>query len=181
MRKIFLLLFILLPGICNAQEYLSNKLAENRIDEATNDTIKRTYWQVLERGGISRKLNTFYRISNINNHLFIDLKIIEGGSAFVVARNAELRIVLENSKILILYNTVYQVSCPGCGARGYGGSGAQGVMLSFPVDNSTVRELLRNYIAKVGINTGEDYLEKKVNETHSELFIDELKLAYSNK
>ena len=177
MKKLFLLLLIFLPGLCDAQEYLSDQLAENRIDEAAHDTIKRSYWQVMERASFSRKLNTFYRISSINGKIFLDLKIIEGGTVFVVARNAELKLVLENGTILILHNSAYQVSCKGCGARGYGGSGAQGVMLSFPINNSDLRTLLHNYIAEIGINTGEDYLEKKVNATHSELFIDELKLV----
>ena len=181
MKKMFLLLFISLSGVCNAQEYLRYQFAENRIDEASHDTIKRTYWQVFERAGLSRKLNTFYRISDINGSRSLDLKIIEGGSTFVVARNAELRIVLGNGNILILHNSVYKVSCPGCGARGYGGSAAQGVMLSFLLDNSAIHTLQRNYVAKIGINTGEDYLEKKVNSYHSELFMDELELVCRNQ
>jgi hypothetical protein len=178
MKKIILCLLILLPGLCHGQEYLRYELAENRVDEVTHDTIKRSYWQVLERGGLSRKLNTFYRISRINHKYFLDLKIIEGGDVFVVARNAELRLVLEDGNILLLHNQEYEVSCNGCGARGYNGSGAQGVMLSFAVSSADLHTLFRHYITNIGINTGEDYLEKKVNDVHSELFVDELRLVY---
>lgn len=177
--KRLLLLLLLLPGICEAQEYLSGKLAENRIDEATHDTIKRTYWQVLERGGFSRKLNSFYRISRINNDICLDLKIIEGGTVFVVARNAGLKLLLENGNILILHNSEYKISCTGCGSRGYGGSAAQGVLLSFTLSTADLKILQRYYVTAIGINTGEDYLEKKVNETHSELLMDEIKLVYA--
>src|SRR5580704_1484647 len=104
MKKTLLLLLILLPGLCGAQEYLRGQLAENRVDEVSHETIKRSYWQVLERAGFSRKLNAFYRISRINGDMFLDLKIIEGGEVFVVARNAELRLVLESGNILILHN-----------------------------------------------------------------------------
>ena len=177
MKKLLLSFLIILPCLCDAQEYLAGQFAENRIDEATHDTIKRSYWQVLERRGFSRKLNTFYRISRINGNIFVDLKIIEGGSVFVVARNAALKLILENGDILILHNTAYQVSCKDCGARGYGGSGGQGVLLSFPVDKDDLRTLLRKNISGIGINTGEDYLEKKISVDHSELFMDELRFV----
>ena len=177
MKKILLFLFILLPGMCGAQEYRAGELSENRIDESAHDTIRRSNWQVLERGGITKKLNTFYRISRINGKFFLDLKIIEGGDIFVVARNAELKLMLENGNILILYNSAYQVSCIGCGDVGFAGGGAQGATLLFPLADADIHTVLQYYVAKIGINTGGNYMQKTVNEKHSELFVDELKLV----
>jgi len=181
MKKLLLLLLILLPCLCNGQEYLAGHFAENRIDEEAHDTIKRTYWQVMERAGLGKKLKTYYRMSRINGKMFIDVKVIEGNGVFVVARDAELKLVLETGSIVTLHNTEYKVSCKGCGARGNGESSSQGVMLTFPIDFYDIRTLLRNYVVKIGVNSGEDYMEKWVNQTHSQLFMDELYFALNSK
>lgn len=171
------LLLILIPSLCFSQTFPQGSFAENRVDEATHDTIMRTYWQVMERSGLSRKLNTFYRISRINDNIYIDLKVIEAGRPFVVPRGAELKILLENGNILLFHNKSYQVSCAGCGARGFAGSSVQGAVLSFEVTDYNMRQLMHHYIARIGINTGDDYLEKRITVEHSEVFMSELRMV----
>jgi len=98
--------------------------------------------------------------------------------AFAVPRGAALELMLENDNILILHNTEYKMSCQGCGARGWVNGGAEGMMLSFQINEQDLRALLRYYIVGIGIHTGDGYLEKQVTQDRSDLFLDELRLVH---
>ncbi len=180
MRAILIFLFIL-PVICRAQDDLkSDYLQEDRIDNTTHDTIKRTFWMVLEHGNLARHLNTFYRFSCINSEYYLDLKIMEGGDSFVVAPNAEFKMRLERNIVVTLYNEHYTKSSKGGGARGNWGNGAQGVTLSFKISEFDRAMLLNYYMDKVRLYCTDGYLERRVNPVHSELFMDQLYLVYNS-
>jgi hypothetical protein len=179
--KKMLLLLILLPGLSKAQGEFSDKLATDVIDEATHYAVKRTYWQVFERGNLRKNINTFYRISSIDGELYLDLKVMHGGDVFVVPRNGELELRLENGNILTLYNAEYTASSTGAGARGWAGSSAAGATLSYRISDKDVKTLLHNYVDRIRIYTGDTYYEKRIPEYRSERFMDEVGLVYYSK
>ncbi len=179
MNKLLLLgSLVLLPCLSLAQEQYSDVLATDIVDEVTHDVIKSSYWQVLERGSFSRNLNTFYRISSVNGKFYLQLKVIHGGDIFVVPRNGELKFWLENGDIVTLYNSEYKTTSVGAGARKWAGSGAEGAMLTYLLTDDDIKQFLHNYIFRLQFHTGEGYVEKRITEYHSELFMDEIALVY---
>src|SRR5258708_2866566 len=110
MRKI-LLAFFLFPVLCSAQKY------RNDVLEISQDTIKCSYWQVLQRCTARNPMTTFFRIANINDNYYLQLKVMLGGMSFVVPRSAELELEFNNDQYITLFNSEYQKSCRGCGAR----------------------------------------------------------------
>ena len=176
MKKLLLLL-ILIPFLSKAQEQYSDQLATDITDPATHDVIKRSYWQVFERGNLRKNLNTFYRISSINGKMFLELKVIHGGDAFIVPRNGKLELRLESGGMVTLYNSEYKMTSVGDGARHWAGSGAEGAYLIYPISPDDVKQLMHFYVDKIRLYTGYGYVEKGVTEHHSELFMDEVSLV----
>ena len=180
MKKLLLLL-VILPYLSKAQSEFSDRLATDATNEHTHDVIKRSYWQVLERGNLRKNINTFYRISSVNGAYYLDLKVIHGGDFFVVPRNGELKLRLENGNVITLYNSEYKTTSIGEGARGWAGSGAEGVMLSYLINDNDIKELLHNYVDRIRLYSGDGYIEKSISEHRSELFMDEVSLVYYSK
>lgn len=176
--KRFLLLFLLLPVLCHAQENFAGKLAEERYDDYTHDTVRRSYWQVLERSSPRNHLTTLFRISAIGGAYYVDLKVRErNDQPFVIARNAELKLKLENGEILTLYNLQYAHTCPGCGSWDITKSSALGVLLSFRIYPDELRKLQYSYIDQLRLFRADRFFQCVVSGEHSEMFMDELKLV----
>jgi hypothetical protein len=184
MKKLLLLL-LLLPGICLAQFSAKDGLEktqylqEDFVDATTGDTIKRTHWLVLQRGSVERKLNIYFRISSVNHSYIIDLKVIQGASTFAVAKYAPLQMKLENGAELTLYNTEYQRSCKGCGARGYKGNDAEGVELSYPITEAALALLLDAHVARLKFTDGNGTYNRPVKENEAQTLMEELDLVYA--
>ena len=179
--KNLLLLLVILPCCCMAQSEYSDRLGINETDAVTHKAIKSTFWQVFERGSLHKNLNTFYRISSINGAYYLDLKVIHGGDIFVVPRNGEFWLLLDDGSIVKLYNTEYKTTSIGDGARRWAGSGAEGVTLSFPITGNDMKKLLHNYVERIRLYTGDGFLERRINENRSELFMDEVALVYYSR
>ena len=174
-------LLFLLPAVGRAQGQFWDRLSLDYTDESTHDVIKCSYWQVFERGNLHRTMNTFYRISSINGQLFLDLKIIQGGDVFVVARNGVFQLLLDNNEVITLHNTEFKTTTKGDGARRWAGSGAEGTFLSFPVNPDDAKMLVHNYVDRIRLYMGDDFVERRITDTHSELFRDEVQLLYYSK
>ncbi len=185
LMKKLLLGLILLPSICLAQFSAKDGLEktqylqEDFTDAATNDTIKRTHWHILERGQVERQLNVYFRISSINSAYFLDLKVVQGARTFAVAKYAPLQITLENGAELILYNTEYQRSCKGCGARGYKGNDAEGVTLCYPITEHAMALLLDNHAYKLKFTDGNGSYSRIIKENEAQTLMEELDLIYA--
>ena len=164
-----------------AQGQFWDRLAQDYVDESTHDVVKSSYWQVFERGSLHRTMNTFYRVASINGKLFLELKIIQGGDVFVVPRNGEFKLLLEDGKIVTLYNTEYKTTTKGDGARHWAGSGAEGLMLSFPLTRDDASAIVHSYVKRIRLYTGEGFVERRITDTHAELFKDEMSLVYYSK
>ena len=172
MRKLLLALF-LFPLLCSAQKYRNDKL------EISEDTIKSTYWQVLKRASARNPLTAFFRISNINDHYFLELKVMLGGASFVVPRNAELELEFNNNEYINLFNSEYRKSHMGGGARQFERNDLQGVTLSFPISDENMDKLLRHYLFHIRLHLDQNLPGATINENRSEDFMDALWLVYT--
>ena len=182
MKRLLLpVLLFLAPVISLAQGQFWDRLAQDYIDDSTHDVVKCSYWQVLERGSLHRTMNTFYRIAGINGKLFLELKIIQGGEVFVVPRNGEFQLLLADDNVITLYNTQYRTTGKGDGARHWAGSGAEGIMLSFPLTGDDAKKIIHSYVDRIRLYTADGFVERRITDTHSELFRDELALVYYSR
>jgi len=170
--KKFLFLLLLLPVFCSAQRF------RNDVLEVSQDTIKCSYWQVLQRTTARNPMTTFFRIANINENYFLQLKVMLGGASFVVPRSAELELEFDNNDYITLFNTEYKKSCKGCGARNFEKDDLQGVTLSFPISQAHMDKLLRKYLYHIRLHLDQNLPGATINENRSEDFMDALWLVY---
>ena len=173
-------LFCITPAFCFGQAQFYNRLAADLVDEKTGEVVRHTFWQVMERANLRQSLNTFYRVSSIGKKYYLDLKLMQGGEPFIVPRNGRFELILENGDVITLYNTAFTDSRKGDGALGYWGSGAEGMRLSFPIDDDDMVTLVHSYIARIRLYSADGFVERGINEYHSELFNDEICLVYSS-
>ena len=172
MRKLLLALF-LFPLLCSAQRYRNDKL------EISQDTIKASYWQVFQRATARNPMTTFFRIANVNDHYFLELKVMLGGASFVVARNAELELEFGNGDYINLFNSEYKKACMGCGARQFERNDLLGVTLSFPISEDNMDKLLRHYVFHIRLHMDQNLPGASINENRSEDFMDALWLVHT--
>ena len=177
MKKI-LLSFFLFPSLCYAQGQFYDRLAIDEVNKETKESIKRSYWQVFERGNLHRTMNTFYRLSCVNNSFYLDLKVMQGGDAFVVPRSGKFELLLESGDIVTLNSTAFKASSKGDGSRHWAGSSAEGMTLTFPVSDDDMKLLLHDYVASIRLYSYEGFVQRKITYNHSELFRDEVSLIY---
>lgn len=172
MKKLLLAL-LLFPLLCSAQRYRNDKL------EISQDTIKASYWQVLRRATARNPLTTFFRITNISDQYNLELKVMLGGASFVVARSAELELEFGNGDYINLFNSEYQKSCMGCGARKFERSDLQGVTLSFPISSENLDKLLHHYVFHLRLHMDQNLPGASITDNRSEDFMDALWLVYT--
>lgn len=151
-------LFAFLGGISTLT--LGQTLEENKVDEFTNNTVKRTSWEMFNS---DFKFTAYFRVSQINDNQYFDLKLmLASGSVFSIGKDQEIMFKLSNDTIIKLPNLEYSVSCRGCGAKGLMGSEAQGIQVSYPI-SKTQSDLLKSIsIAKVRIYTNDGYIEDEM-------------------
>jgi len=159
--------------LCTAQRYRNDKL------EVSEDTIKSSYWQTLRRATARNPLTAFYKISNINNNYFLELKVTLGGPSFVVARSAELELEFNDGKYITLFNTEYKKSCLACGTRKFEGNDMQGVTLSFPISKENMDALLHKYLYHFRLHLNHDLPGATLTDNRSEDFMDVLWMVYT--
>jgi hypothetical protein len=171
----FILAFFLFPLIGRAQYFPPDRLAENTIDKTTGEHIKRTHWHVLQRAVIRNPLNTFYRLSKINDDYYLELKVVKGDvKPFVVAKYEELRLGLEPGCVVTLRNTEYTRSCAGCGSRADRENGPQGVLLTYPIKAKNLSLLQQYYVNRVRIYFNDMFFESPVKERNGEILMESL-------
>lgn len=151
-------------------------LQESRIDENSGDSLMSTYWHVLARGTVGDPFNVFYRLTSVNGAYAIQLKMMNAGRKIVIAKNAQLQLLLDNDRKLVLYNKEYRNSCKGCGARGLIGSDAHGVTVTYPIGSKDMAMLQYAYLEYVKVYSAEGYWLKRISERNSDIFIDQARL-----
>lgn len=171
--KQFFIVISIIPSICFGQ-----KLEENKIDEFTKAYVKKTSWETLNPFGFSNKLYAFTRIRKIDSTYFLDFKVtLRSGSVFSISQGDELMIKTSDS-IIVLSNLKYQISCTGCGVKGFTGSGLEGIEVMYEIPASDVFYLLNNKIKKIRVYTSDGYVEDDIKDKNAEMFVRQLKLVH---
>lgn len=157
---------------------LAQTLEENKVDEFTNDSVKRTSWETLNK---TMSFTAFYRISRVNDNNFLELKLMinEGTKlkTFSIGKEQEIMFKLENGEVVKLANLEYAITCTGCGARGFGGSTGQGIQVTYLMGKEEFDKLKNNAVVKVRIYTSDGYVEETIKEKNSKKIPIMLKLV----
>lgn len=162
MKNRIILKFIIVFIFCNLSQIYGQTLDENKIDDFTNLKVKRTSWETLN---MTYSYSAYFRISRINDNNYFDLKMMLGGKAFSIDKNQEIMFKLNNNEFVKLQNPEFTVTCTGCGAKGFNGSGAQGLKISYPLNEDDINKLKNNTVVKIRIYTNDGYVENDTKES----------------
>jgi hypothetical protein len=168
MKYLIGLLFLSLSFVIKAQT-----IKENTIDEFTKKKVMRTSWDLICR---SVKLTAYTSVSKINDDIFISLKLMPGLGVFSISEGDEFLLKLANDSIVKLKCLKYTISCIGCGAIGFMGSGTQGISVDYPISVEQYNRLLDDKINKIRIYTSNGYIESGIKEKFAEVFKKQLTL-----
>lgn len=172
MRRKPLVLMIILYSISFL--IYSQEIEVDEIDEFTGNEVKRTTWETLNA---DMKFTAYFRISKINDNTYFDLKMMMvDGSVFSIDKDQEIMFKLENDEVVKLPNLQYEITCKGCGAIGFGGSAAQGIHVSYPINKEDAQRLISFNITKIRIYTNQGYFEKEPKEKNVKKISNALKL-----
>ena len=140
-------------------------LEENKVDEFTKHSVKRTSWETLNS---SMKFNAYFRISKIDDLIYFDLKMSIGvGEVFSIKKDQELMFKLANDSIVSLPNLEYALTCKGCGAKGYMGSAAHGIQVSYPINIKQIDLLKKEKVIKARVYTSTGYVEDELKDKNA--------------
>lgn len=143
----------------------AQKLEENKKDEFTNNVVKRTSWEPLKQ---TMKDYYFFRITKINEVTYFDFKMmVIGGKVFSINKGQELMFKLSNDEIVKLSNLEYTISCKGCGAKGLSGSEAEGIQVSYIIEESLLEKLKSGLVVKLRVYTTDGYREEDIKEKNA--------------
>ena len=158
---------------CSLQSF-SQTLKENKIDEFTKDTIKRTSWKSLREN----MFETYYfRISKINNSYYFGLKIMLNNTVFSIDKENELAFKLENDSIITLNNLQYKITSYGDGAISPAGSASLGIHVEYAGLNKILIDTLKKHkVVKIRIYFIDKYKEVDINDKHAQFIINALNL-----
>jgi len=152
---------------------LSQKIEENKVDEFTGNSVKRTSWETLN---MSMSFTAYFRVSKINDNYYLGIKMMMGGDVFAINEGDEIMFKLSNDEIVKLQNLEYTITCTGCGAKGFAGSAGEGIEVSYPMTKEQVQKLTSNNVVKMRVYTNKGYVENETKEKHAKKLISALKL-----
>ena len=171
MKKIFSILILL-----SSVQSFAQKIVENKIDEFTKHSVKRTSWDGLTRiGGLN---DSFTRLEKIEDTYWLNLKMMSS-NVNSINKDAELMLMTVTDSIVTLYNHEFQITCTGCGSIGLVGSSGQGFNISFLISEDKVEYLMKNAVKKIRIYTTDGYIDKEVPEKNQKKFMKQLELIKS--
>lgn len=167
-------LVIVLLSISYYQSF-GQSIVENQVDEFTNQSIIRSSWEPLSK---TMNGSIHFRISKINSFYFLELKMIlgQGGSVFAIDEDNQLMFKLSSGDIVTLHNKTYTITCEGCGAVGFVGSTAQGIQVTYPLNDDQVKTLKSSSIEKMRVYRTKDYIEETLKSKYSNNVVNALKL-----
>lgn len=149
--------------ICLSFQILGQELVENKIDDFTNNTVKRTSWETIN---MTMKFTAYFRISKINDNFYFDLKMMIGTGVFSIGEGQEIMFKLSDGEIIKLPNLEYAITCTGCGAKGFSGSQAQGIKVSYGITPEQIKKLKNNLAIKIRIYTNDGYVENDLKSKY---------------
>jgi hypothetical protein len=149
--------------ICFTSAYAhAQTIRENKIDEFTKNSVKRTSWEPISKIG---KIYGHVRGSKINDQFYLDLKcILDGGNVVGIKEGPVVMLKMNTDSVITLINQKHIVSCKGCGSINIIGSDGYGVELNLPLTNDQVEYLTKNTATKIRIYTTDGYIESDIKE-----------------
>ena len=83
---------------------------------------------------------------------------------------------LSNDEIIRLPNLKYEITCTGCAAKGFAGSAAQGVNVSYILDKDQLEKLKSYEVVKIRVYTTDGYVEDDSKQKNTDQIKTALKL-----
>jgi len=161
MKKYVLTLCILLT-VASLRSF-AQKLEEDKKDDFSNKSVKRTSWETLYK---TLSTESHFSFSKVDSSAFINVKLMIG-KVFSIEKNQELMFKLDNGDIVKLACLEYQVTCNGCGAVGLIGRQAEGLNAAYWLSKDQLDKLKTHKVVKVRINTIYGYIDEDVKEKNA--------------
>lgn len=178
MRKLGLYVVLIFFTLAISNSGNCQSITEDKIDEFTKDSIRRTSWEILSR---TLKSEGYFRISQINGQYSFDLKLMLGsgpGKAFSINEGDKLMFLTVDDEIIELINLKYALTCNGCGSKGLVGSNRLGIEVTYKIEHKYIESLSIKQLKKVRIYTSLGYEEISLNGEQAKMIRDSLNLLF---
>ncbi|MDB5206178.1 MAG: hypothetical protein JWR72_1253 [Flavisolibacter sp.] len=153
---------------------LCQKIDENKVDELTKASVKRTTWEKVCNSSFSKKFTAYARVSKVDSTLYLGFKAMTG-KELSVKEGDEFTLITKGDSIT-LHSLKSVTSCKGCGSQGFGGSGVEGINLAFIVPAKQAAYLKNNPVQKIRLYTSIGYIEDELNEKNAKTLMKEFEL-----
>lgn len=161
MKKLTITLIVALIGI--SAKSFGQKLEENEFDKVMNKNVKQTSWETLASNSF---VNAHYCFSLIGDDESFKLKLMRD-KVFAINENQELIFKLDNGDTIKLANLMHAITCTGCGAVGFAGSGAEGLQVTYPLNKDQITKLKAQKVIAVSIFTVTDSFDIDIKEKNA--------------
>jgi hypothetical protein len=176
-KKIMKKTFIIISMLLSLQGY-SQTLQENKTDDNTKATVKRTSWEKMVYQLSSVRFTCYFRFSKIDSSYYMDIKLMNGGNEFSIEKGSKLMLRLSNDSLYTLVNLTRVTSSTGAGAVGSAGSQGMGIQTSYiSLSDKTFKMLEKFRVKKIRIYNSDGYLESDVLDKFSSLVMASIKLV----
>jgi hypothetical protein len=162
MKKQTLLILAIL--FCITAKSFGQKLEENKVDDFTKSSVKRTSWESFYSSLGSG--NAHFRFSLVGDSETFDFRLMRD-KVFSIDKDMQIMLKLDNGDIVTLNNLEYTITCNGCGAVGFAGSQAEGIDVRYPIDKEQVAKLKAGKVVKVRVYTGDGYIDQDIKDKNA--------------
>jgi len=137
----------------------SAEFITNEVDEFTGDTIKQTEYNMI----VSSFSETFYMsFKKVNQNYALHLKMMIG--ILSISEGARLILKLSDNSTITLDALSSEVSCKGCGAPGFVGSGAYGIHQRYRINKEQIKILSSTKVSMIRVYTNKGYFSNDIRE-----------------
>jgi len=155
------MVLLILSGL--SLKSFGQKLEENKVDDFTKKSVKRTSWETLVS---TFSLNAHFRFSLVDGYETFDLKMMRD-EVFSIDKDAEVMFMLDNNDVVKVQNLEYAITCKGCGATGFQGSSAEGIQAFYTISKDDIEKMKAHKVLKVRIYTNDGYIDNDVKEKNA--------------
>lgn len=144
---------------------VSQRIAENKVDEFTHNMVKRTTWDLLAYK-FNGSMYAHTRISLINKDYFLQLRYL-CRSGCAIGEGGRFMLKLDNDSIITLVSIKSEIACTGCGATGLVGAGVLGLDLSFTATEEQIRYVAVHRVVKARLYLSDGYVEASIGSGYA--------------
>lgn len=171
MKKI---VYILLIPFSISLNSFGQKLIENKVDEFTKKSVKRTTWSKLVW---TPSIYMHSQVSKINEDYSFSIKLMHNKTAFSINEGDEIMFILENDSVMKFPSVKYAITCRGCGSVDFIGASDPGIETHYLLNKSQLEYLSDNKIKKMRIYTSKGYIESEVKSKPAATFSKQIELV----